>query len=185
MVSLSWAPFLDLILEGPRPPRPLKPEAQVLALLERSWFLEAVQQQALLATLPTSREVLVLDEGLTHPYKAFAVTGTDDSLLHRYAALVPLPDVLIVMDADYDLIASRLRHRHLTSPSRPRAAALRASDATIDQEVARVRRAVEVVARAAMARGCPVIRLAVHDSAPDALADRLLRQFAAEGLGVT
>lgn len=183
--SLSWAPFLALILEGPGSTGSLAPEARVIALLERSWLLDAVQRQALLAALPASREILVLDEGLTHPYKALAVSGADDAVLDRYAALVPLPDVLVVVDAHPDLIAKRLRERHRTSPARARAAVIGASDAAIDAEVARVRHAVEVVALTAVSRSCRVIRLAVEDDGPGVLANRLLDRFAAEGLGVS
>jgi hypothetical protein len=184
-VAPRWAPFLDLILEGPPQSVTPSPDASVLGIVERLWLLEALERRALLEALPPTEEPLILDEGLTHPYKALAVAGRDERRLHRYAALVPIPDVLVAIDAESDLIAARLADRYRRSPTRIRAASVGTSDAAIREEVSRVRHAVDVVVAAAETRGCTVVRFPLKGERADVLADRLLTRLADEGIGAT
>lgn len=174
--ATGWRDLLTLVLEGPGGPPPTTPEGLALAVVERGWLLDAIRLRALVATLPAGAGVALLDEGLTHPYKALAAVGDDPTRLARYAAVVPLPDVLVVVGLDPAEHARRVRARHHAMPGRVRWTALGGAvdDEVLDAELARVRRTVDVIAGAAADRGTPVIRLDATGRTPDELALELL-----------
>ena len=185
-VAEAWAPFLALVLDGPeardgRAPGERSPERLALDLVGRGWLDAAIGLRALLEPSLGSPARLVLDEGLTHPFKAHAAVGEDPAALARYAELVPLPDVLVVLAADTDMLVARFRSRFGGTERRVRWAALGADveDRTIRDELERTVDAVELVAVAAERRGCPVVRLRVDDATPGALAAELADRLSA------
>ena len=180
-VGADWATFLALVLGGPtdgpvndpagdRPP-------PALAVMERSWLLRAVQLRALLelehAADPLLVPMLVLDEGLTHPYKAIAAVGASDAAIERYADLVPLPDLLVVVDGDAEVLARRMQARYATTPERARWQALSADTEPPVEEIRRTQRIVRIIAERAAARGSEVIRLDAAGASPVELAREL------------
>lgn len=191
-VGTDWAAFLALVLDGPvdghadgpggdRPPA-------ALAVMERSWLLRAVQLRALLelerrgphhagshrrAADTRLVPMFVLDEGLTHPYKAIAAVGASDAAIGRYADLVPLPDLLVVVDDDAEVLARRMRARYATTPERARWQALSADTGPPVEEIRRTQRIVRIVAERAAARGGEVIRLDAAGASPVELAREL------------
>ena len=176
-VGADWATFLALVLDGPaygaagdRPPA-------ALAVMERSWLLRAVQLRALLelehAADPLLVPMLVLDEGLTHPYKAIAAVGASDAAIERYADLVPLPDLLVVVDGDAEVLARRMQARYATTPERARWQALSADTEPPVEEIRRTQRIVRIIAERAAARGSEVIRLDAAGASPVELAREL------------
>lgn len=175
-VASSWRPFLELVLAGPSGAPPSTDAGLTLAVMERAWLLDAIRLRALVATLPDSSDLALLDEGLTHPYKTLAAVGDDPARLERYAALVPLPDVLAVVDLDPDEHAQRLRARHGTGATRARWAALGddVDAAALRAEIDRVRAVVDRVATAAATRGTPVVRIDATGRTPATLAVTLL-----------
>ena len=172
----DWRAFLMFVLEGPGAPAARTPESLALVVMERGWLLDATRLRALISSQPPHNGVQLLDEGLTHPYKALAAVGEDPSRLHRYAELVPLPDVLVVVELDVAEHMRRLRARHQRTPGRVRWDALGSNvdDATLLEEVQRVRRTVEVISTAAETRGTPVLHLDATGRSPDELALQLL-----------
>lgn len=175
-VASSWRSFLELVLAGPSCPPPVSDAGLALAVMERTWLLDAIRLRALVATLPHSSDVALLDEGLTHPYKTLAAIGDDPARLERYAALVPLPDVLAVVALDPAEHARRLRARHGTGAARARWAALGddVDAAMLQAEIDRVQAVVDRVAAAAAKRGTPVVRIDATGRTPAALAATLL-----------
>lgn len=174
--AADWADYLDLILAEPGRPTEPCAEDRVLAVMERSWFLEAVRLRALLERLPDSAELPLLDEGLTHPYKVHAAVGADPVAVARYAEHVPLPEVLVVLSAEPEVVVRRIRERHRTEPGRARwNALLRDGDGdVVEQEVERVAATVAAIATAAERRGCPVVRLDTTSEDPDRAVEELL-----------
>jgi hypothetical protein len=173
----AWRTFLRSIIEGPTG-APSDDEA--LAVMERTWLLGALRLRALLERERLRRDVLLLDEGLTHPYKVLAATGRgDDAAVERYAEVVPLPDVLVVVDARPADLVARFRVRYATAPGRMRWAALGddVSDARIVEELELTRRVTSSIARAARERGCPVIALDAEGVPPTRLAGLLLAEL--------
>lgn len=171
-VATEWAAFLRLTVDGPVPDAAAAAADShaVLALVERGWMLDALRLRALLEPLRRGSDLLLLDEGLTHPYKARAVVGSDTgAALQRYADRVPLPDVLVVIDDTTDAIVARFRARYRATPTRARWAALGQdpSDAVLVTEVDRTRAVVEVIATAAETRSCRVIRLDAAGLTPE------------------
>ena len=195
-IGSDWAAFLALALDGPADGRldgPLDgPEGDrppaALAVMARSWLLRAVQLRALLelerrgphhagshrrAADQAADPMLVLDEGLTHPYKAIAAVGASDAAIERYADLVPLPDLLVVVDGDAEVLARRMQARYTTTPERARWQALSADTEPPVEEIRRTQRIVRIVAERAAARGSEVIRLDAAGSTPVELAREL------------
>ncbi len=191
-IGADWAAFLALVLDGsadgsvngPAGDRP--PPA--LAVMERSWLLSAVQLRALLelerrgphhagshrrAADQAADPMLVLDEGLTHPYKAIAAVGASDAAIERYADLVPLPDLLVVVDGDAEVLARRMQARYATTPERARWQALSADTEPPVEEIRRTQRIVRIIAERAAARGSEVIRLDAAGASPVELAREL------------
>ena len=182
-VGADWAAFLQLVLDGPTGDRP--PAA--LAVMERVWLLRAFQLRAVLEverrehdqSRPPGRgddPMLVLDEGLTHPYKAIAAVGSSDAAIERYAATVPLPDVLIVVDDDADIIARRLQARHASTPGRARPQELGTDAERLVDEVRRAQQVVRLVAGHAADRGAEVITLDATGASPERLAAELVHR---------
>lgn len=187
-VGADWAAFLALVLDGPLDgPEEDRPPA-ALAVMERSWLLRAVQLRALLelerrgphrarsrrrAADPMLVPMFVLDEGLTHPYKAIAAVGASDAAIERYADLVPLPDLLVVVDGDAEILAHRMQTRYATTPERARWQALSADTEPPVEEIRRTQRIVRIVAERAAARGSEVIRLDAAGASPVELAREL------------
>ena len=191
-VGADWAAFLALVLDGPTDGPVNDPAGDrptpALAVMERSWLLRAVQLRALLelerrgphhagshrrAADQAADPMLVLDEGLTHPYKAIAAVGASDAAIERYADLVPLPDLLVVVDDDAEVLARRMQARYATTPERARWQALSADTEPPVEEIRRTQRIVRIVAERAAARGSEVIRLDAAGASPVELAREL------------
>ena len=190
-IGADWAAFLSLVLDGPLDgPEGDRPPA-ALAVMERSWLLRAVQLRALLelerrgphqagprrrATDPMLVPMFVLDEGLTHPYKAIAAVGASDAAIERYADLVPLPDLLVVVDDDAEVLARRMQTRYAMTPERARWQALSAHAGPPVEEIRRTQRVVHIIAERAAVRGGEVIHLDAAGASPIELAGELARR---------
>lgn len=176
-VAAEWATFLRLTLTGPGADVGTSDADAVLAIVERDWMFDALRLRALLEPICRSSDLLLLDEGLTHPYKARAVVGPDPgATLQPYAACVPLPDVLVVLDDATDAIVARFRARYRAAPARARWASLgpAPSDAKLAAEIDRTRVAVEVIATTAEARGCRIVRIDAAGTSPERRARDLI-----------
>lgn len=184
-VAVGWAAFLRLTLDGPGAEATPSGTDPVLRLVERGWALEAVRLRALLEAGPQVSGLRLLDEGLTHPYKALTIVGSDsEEAVRRYAECVPLPDTLVVVDDATDAIVERFRARYRAVPTRARWAALgpSPSDARLAAEIGRTRTTIEIIASAAEARGCEVVRLDTPGATPLERAQELLGRLRARTL---
>lgn len=167
-VAPRWDAFLRLILESTPSVAGHSSAELVLALVGRGWSIDATRLRAVLEERRTGTSTLLLDEGLTHPYKAHAAVGSDDAALERYAAVVPLPDVLVVLACDRHHLAERLAGRARATPHRARWSV----GAPADQpeaflaEADRTAQMVERIAAGAVARGCRVVRLSTSATSP-------------------
>lgn len=177
-VAPAWNDFLTLILGGADPSGPSSPVSPALALMERSWLLEAVQVRALLAVQPASSRLLVLDEGLSHPYKVLAAAGERREDQDRYAGCFPIPDVLAVLDAPTEVVVERLTRRARSGPPRARWVTPDGpfDGRRIEDEVHRTRGVVARIVEGAQARGCTIVHVDAEGSVTDA-ADALLHQI--------
>lgn len=179
-VADPWAPFLDLVV-GPAAEGAdaASPAGRALRVMGRAWLLEAVRLRALLEAERAADRRDLLDEGVTHPLKVRAVAGDDADRVAAYARVVPLPDVLVVLDAPASVLARRMRERYAADPTRVRWAALGddASDATIEALVRTTQRTVATLADAAEDRGCPVVRIDVEGRSADEVAATLLARL--------
>lgn len=179
-VSPDWQDYLQLLLEVPigvsGPPK-----ESALRLLERHWLVEALLLRAQLEATRLDPALHVLDEGLTHPRKILAACGHDEALIDRCASVVPLPDVLVVVDVEEGILVERSRTRLQESPARLRSLALGGPDSGPDDGrlVADIRRSMAVtdlVAGHARARGCRVVRLRTGGRSPEESAATLLAE---------
>ena len=175
-VADDWRDYLDLVLAGLGRPAGPSGTDRTLAVMERGWLLEAVRLRALLEPLRDGPDALLLDEGLTHPYKVHAAVGPDLADVERYAQHVPLPDVLVVIDADRAALVARLLARRRAERGRVRWAALpRGGDAdAVAAEVDRVGTTVATVATIAERRGGTVVRIDTSATDPSAAVRQLL-----------
>ena len=189
-VAPHWQPFLRMVLDGgagTSRPHDTTPAEDVIALMERDWFHGALRTRALLERERTRADLLLLDEGLTHPFKARAIVGRGDlERLERYGRLVPLPDVLVVLDAPGSVVAERLLRRHRAAPRRARWASLGGdlSAPRLAEEVEALRQDVEVIAAAAAGRGCPVVRIESGTLPPEELAGRMMAALPQRRAGI-
>jgi hypothetical protein len=186
-VSEAWKSFLTLVLEAPhaggaRPGEQRSAEQLALALVERQWLDAAIGLRALLEPVRGSGSVLLLDEGLTHPFKAHAAVGDAPNDVDRYADAVPLPDVLVVLEADERVLLERFRARLRRDGERVRRAVFGPDldDKAIAEQLRRAVVTVDRIATAAERRGCPTIRLRVGDTTPESLAGELRRRLATQ-----
>ena len=171
-VATSWGPFLEVVLQSD--PARHAPEDLALRLMERSWLLDAVRWRALLEPLRSATGALLLDEGLTHPLKVgAAIDASDPEALRRYAATVPLPDVLVVLDAEPQVLEGRLRERARMAPERARSAAYEDPEA-LHRLIEMSRHVTASIAATAEERGARVIRLDGSSASSEVLADTLL-----------
>jgi hypothetical protein len=106
-------------------------------------------------------ETLIMDEGFAH--RAFTLFGyLDEALpeadLERYAALVPLPDRVILVDTPPPVCAERLAAR----PARPFQFPIQLADMTPERRVAQLEHGAACLRRVAdalEARGAHVVRI--------------------------
>lgn len=173
-VARAWAPFLDLVLGASTPP-----DDRALGVMERAWLLEAIRLRALLEPERAAGRLDLLDEGVTHPFKVRAVAGDDTVRSEAYARVVPLPDILVVLDADPAVLVPRVRARYATAPARVRWASFGpdADDARIEDTLRSASRTAATIAQAAEDRGCPVIRIDVGDGPIERTATVLLERL--------
>ena len=173
-VATSWDDFLRVVVGGPRiVGSSTVPALEVMAM---RWLSESITTRALLELHAAARrsvgrtngaviDVLLLDDGLLHPYKLEAAVGRGDvTRREAYLATVPVPDVLVHLDAPVDLITRRLEHRHAARPNSLRARAINAShpDGEVPAFAAEAQRLVglaSVMAEALRLRGVPIIRV--------------------------
>lgn len=171
-VATTWGPYLEIVLRNDRAKH--APQDLALRLMERSWLLDAVRWRALLEPLRSAPELLLLDEGLTHPLKVgAAIDAFDPAALRRYAEAVPLPDVLVVLDAEPLLLEERLRERARRAPERARSATY-ADEEALHRLIEMSRVVTRSIAATAEERGGRVIRLDGSSASSEALAGRLL-----------
>ena len=183
-VAPDWQPFLRMVLDGgagASRPHDTTPAEDVIAVMEHGWFHGALRTRALLERERARPHLLLLDEGLTHPFKARAIVGRGDpERLESYGGLVPLPDALVVLDAPGSVVAERLLRRRRADPRRARWASLGGdvSEARLTDEVEALRRDVEVIVTAAAGRGCPIVRIESGTLPPEVLAGRMTAALA-------
>lgn len=186
-VAPGWGPFLRMVVGGRAQEQDARDRdadddviaVDVIAVMERDWMHAALRTRALLERERCRPEVVLLDEGLTHPFKARAVVGRSSTArLEEYAAIVPLPDVLVVLDAPGPTLVERLRDRYRSQPARARWVSLGGgvSEEHLLAELAELARVTEVIATAAERRGCPVVRIATGTLPPAELAQRTIAE---------
>jgi len=180
----TWRPFLRLVLDGDTDqdgPSVTPAGTYVIALMERQWLLSALQLRALLEPERRSESILLLDEGLTHPYKARGVAGTRaHTVLEKYAECVPMPDILVVLDADTSVLVQRMRDRYDRMPERARWASLGQGDAErLTAELDAVRGSVRTIVSRLRARGCQIIEIDPLGGSTKSLALRLTGEIRA------
>lgn len=152
--SEQWAGFLAAAV-----PRRTTSMLDVLAL---RWTLEALATRAL---IECAREavprgtIALLDEGPTHPYRLAPLMDPDeDPIDSALLAHVPLPDVLVHVLVDRQVLAERMRRRRDRAPQGAREASW-GDDAALVAEAGRSLEVAAHVARIARSRGVPVVEV--------------------------
>jgi len=173
-VAEAWDDFLRVVTEGPGTGSARASSVPALDIMTTRWLLESITTRALLEAHEVARppigrtsgdaiDVILLDDGLMHPYKLEAAVGRDDPARRdAYLRTVPVPDVLVHLEASVGLIARRLQHRHEAKPQSLRARAIRAAhqgeaEAAFTAEAERLVALAGDIADGMRRRGVPVI----------------------------